>query len=239
TTDGMMIIPNKVDGKSIAMSAPTGSTLANLIAIGTNNIPKDNQDQNYSYPMGLASFSLTDVGTGGTVTPSIFFETDLEPADVVVRKYYPEDGLYINLPNATVTKYTVANMKGLMVTYPITDGGELDLDNLANGSIIDPIGLATVTNPSLLNTGFKVVFPIILAIIIVSLGITTYLDYRKHKQPLLDMDKEMNTNIAKQYTYWHHMKVVTIPLAKYRISVRLERQDSVDDNAVVSDIAKK
>src|SRR5690606_26232082 len=52
----------------------------------------------------------------------------------------------------------------------------------------------------------------------------TYLDYRKHKKPLLQSDKEIGSKLAKQYTYWHHLKVVSIPLAQYRIRFIVEEK---------------
>ena len=45
---------------------------------------------------------------------------------------------------------------GLQLTYNVTDGGPLDEDGLANGVIVDPVGLAAVPTTSTLapDTGY-------------------------------------------------------------------------------------
>jgi|GEM_PF-5274615 len=41
----------------------------------------------------------------------------------------------------------------------------------------------------------------------------TYVDYRRHRQPLI------SENPRLKYTFWHHLKVVTLPVLKYRFLV--------------------
>ena len=46
--------------------------------------------------------------------------------------------------NSTFTLLTIDGQSVLKATYSITDGGALDQDGLADGTITDPVGLATV-----------------------------------------------------------------------------------------------
>jgi hypothetical protein len=70
---------------------------------------------------------------------------------------------------------------------------------------------------SLAVTGVAVSTTLLLGVIVAS-SAYVYLDYRKHKQPLLEADPDAH------YTLGHHVRVVTLPLLKYRLSVRFEKQ---------------
>lgn len=45
-----------------------------------------------------------------------------------------------------------------------------------------------------------------------------YRDYRKHKKPLQKLDPKVN------YSFWHHLHVVSLPLIKYRLSINVDRR---------------
>ncbi len=98
-------------------------------------------DASKDYPLGLIDFCL-DVAEGSTATISITFETSLAPDQVTARKYIPNSQTYMDVPDAQITETTLEGNPALLLTYDITDGGELDDDGLANGTILDPIGLA-------------------------------------------------------------------------------------------------
>lgn len=82
--------------------------------------------------------------------------------------------------------------------------------------------LAASTNGggSLADTGVVVPF-IVLGLIIVGSLIYLYYDYRKHKKPLIEADPNV------RYTLGHHVRVVAIPLLRYRLSVRLEKKPTI------------
>ena len=79
---------------------------------------------------------------GGTNQVSLTFVTDYTPSQVSARKFNPNTQTFSDVPGATITETTVSGAHALVVSYSITDGGPLDTDGLANGSIVDPIGLA-------------------------------------------------------------------------------------------------
>jgi hypothetical protein len=103
-----------------------------------------NQDTTRQYPLGLVSFVLQCTAAGSSATVTVYFEG---PAGVNYTPVkYMGGSTYVSIPGAVIT--TVARPGGInlyAVTYTVTDGGSLDYDGLANGIIVDPIGLAAPT----------------------------------------------------------------------------------------------
>ena len=61
---------------------------------------------------------------------------------------------------------------------------------------------------------------IILAILIaiaLAVMVYVYVDYRRHRKPLESVDPNVN------YSLFHHIAVVTIPIFRYRLSIRLSK----------------
>lgn len=97
----------------------------------------------------------------------------------------------------------------------------------SNISVSFVLGVSTTTanagsgqsaGGSLAKTGEVLIPPMVLLGIIIGTFSYIYVDYREHKKPLLREDPKV------KYTLTHHVKKVTIPLVKYRISLRLERK---------------
>ena len=59
----------------------------------------------------------------------------------------------------------------IKLTYDITDGGVLDQDGLVNGTIIDPVGLATGQLLAETGTDQRLHIPLALILIITTLAI--------------------------------------------------------------------
>lgn len=93
---------------------------------------------------------------------------------------------------------------------------------LAVGNVTVVLGVKT--GGSLANTGALAVSSTVLAGIIISTLAYTYWDYRRHKQPLVEVDPDARHT----YTYLHHVRVVTIPLLKYRVNVSFARSTGSD-----------
>ena len=62
---------------------------------------------------------------------------------------------------------------------------------------------------------------VFLGLIIVALVIYIYRDYKKHKLPLIQADPRA------KYSVVHHVRMVTIPMLRYRINVKFERNNHV------------
>lgn len=60
---------------------------------------------------------------------------------------------------------------------------------------------------------------LLLAVPLIVIVIWLKADYSRHKRPL----KEIDPNV--HYTFWHHIKVVTIPLLSYRITFMIQKKN--------------
>lgn len=226
----------EVEQASPNISQSSGNKLARLItpagvinqafsAVTADGLPKDNVDVDYGYPFGLATFTL-EVPNNSTHVVSLFYETSLKADQLVPRKYNTANKTYGDIPGAQLANTTVDGKTGVLLTYNLTDNGSLD-QNAQAGVIVDPVGLAQENQGLLANTGDFVIAAIpIGTMLIIATIIVTYIDYRKHKRPLLEADKDL----AKSYTYWHHLRTVTIPLFSYRLNFAFERRSPVNQN---------
>ena len=134
-------ISNVVAGSSeIKITLPQGCDISDHTMLTPNK-----RDGMYNYPLGLTSFTFSTPGcvSGATVPVSLKFETDLKAADVVARKYNSNTQTYNDIPGAVITETTIDGRPALQLNYNVTDGGLLDEDGIANGVIVDPVGLGT------------------------------------------------------------------------------------------------
>lgn len=99
------------------------------------------EDEGYEYVNGLMDFTLS-CGTPGYTTTIQQYYYDVLKDDLVLRKYNPNTGIYSTIDDAALEQVVVNDNTVTRVTYQVTDGGELDTDGLANGTIVDPAGLA-------------------------------------------------------------------------------------------------
>lgn len=101
-------------------------------------------DGSYTYPVGLMNFAIDCASPGDTATVVQYFYGTYDASAMVARKYNATDGTYQNIPGATIANVTLAGQSALKVQYQITDGGPLDEDGLADGTITDPAGPAVL-----------------------------------------------------------------------------------------------
>ncbi len=134
------------NNKPVSLILPSDVTNPQIIPIAASAISADSA---YSYPAGLTSFQFTTT-PGATKTVTLYYDLPGNPSDYTARKYNSATRTYSDIPGATITREDYNGKSMLKLTYNITDGGPLDQDGLANGTVIDPVGLATT---SLANTG--------------------------------------------------------------------------------------
>lgn len=104
----------------------------------------DTADGNYTYPAGLLDFALTCGTPGDTATVTQYFFGSHDVSTLVARKYDSVTKTYSTIPGATITAVTIGGEAAVRIVYPITDGGMLDEDGVANGTIVDPAGPAVL-----------------------------------------------------------------------------------------------
>lgn len=178
-------------------------------------------DNGYEYPYGLTDFTLY-CSRGDTVVVTMYVHAQTDPLRYIPRKFNAHTNTFSDIPGSTLTSEVLGASTALKLTYSLKDGGDLDDDGEENGIIVDPVGLASERSGVLAATGVITVAAMIVGILMVVGAIYTFVDYRRHRRPLEESDRFL----ASEYTYWHHLKVVTIPLAKYRLTFKLEKSKS-------------
>jgi surface protein len=113
------------------------------------------QDNSYDYPLGLLSFRLECTNPGDSTTVKIIYDRVYDVSNAQFRKNKSGVG-FINIAGGHT--FGVENINGInrtTVTYNLQDGGFNDDDGIANGFILDPVGIA---NPqaSLAATGMNI-----------------------------------------------------------------------------------
>lgn len=131
--------PVAKDGKKVRLTTPVGTTITET---STQKVSPKHADKTYEYPAGLVSFSYTTENSSDEI--SLVFVTNLEPSEVVARKYNSTDHSYATIDNAKISKTTLDGKAALKVSYTIKDNGPLDL-NPTKGEVTDPVGLAVST----------------------------------------------------------------------------------------------
>ena len=133
---------NGVTGKYVVVETDCDSVQSASVM---NESANSTSDGAYDYPLGMLDFSLGCLTNGATATVTLYYYTNDGLEGYSARKYNPPTGEYSTLEGASITEVTLGGKHALKVTYQITDGGELDADGAANGTIVDPVGLAKAT----------------------------------------------------------------------------------------------
>ena len=71
---------------------------------------------------------------------------------------------------------------------------------------------------SLAETGLLLFAAVPIGITLLVITIYTYVDYRRHKKPLAAVNPKVN------YSFWHHIHMVSLPLLRYRLSINVDRR---------------
>ena len=140
-TPASLTYPDPITSSTVTLELPGDVTNGTVSAISPSSIPKDTF---FSYPLGLTSFQF-DTTIGATKTVTLYYDLPGDPSSYTARKYNTNTKTFSTITNATITRVTYNNKSMIRLTYDITDGGPLDQDNTANGTIVDPVGLAQAT----------------------------------------------------------------------------------------------
>lgn len=172
---------SQFSNKPITITTPTGTTITSSNTVTEDSL--DAQDNDHQYPLGLVNFNFTTNQTDNQVV--LTFITDLKPNQVKPRKYNPNTKAYTDIKDYTLTESTVDGKHALVLTYTITDNGDLDLDK-TTGVISDPVGLAMTndTYGKLANTGQNILLTALAGTTITLTAITTlYINKLRAKSP--------------------------------------------------------
>lgn len=164
-------------------------------------------------PLNGAIFEVqSDITLSGTATPD---------SEIILST---KDGEYASLRSDSSGKW--------QYTIPtVSEGGhtimatvKVPLDSLSTTTASANVTYA-VANPQqvaatniLAETGMLIGLAIPVGLLILGVLTYSYLDYRRHRRPLIDADPKA------KYSFWHHLHVVSLPLIRYRLSIRVDRR---------------
>lgn len=142
-------------------------------------------DDTYDYPVGLLDFTLSGCSVGGSETITQYYYGDYDADTMVLRKYNPTNDTYTTIDGASLTQITIGGETAIRASYTVVDGGNLDADGTANGTIVDPVGLGVLAEitPGAPDTGIAPtsILPLVSALIIgmSAIGAGAYVHERK------------------------------------------------------------
>jgi hypothetical protein len=123
-------VPSATGGGALSLESSAG-TLTNVAAVDPATLPAP--PTGASFPKGLISFKVTRLTNGATATVRVVL-----PVGTTANRYFKFDG------STWIDATPLASFSGNVVTLTLTDGGLGDEDHVANGTIVDPGGPATV-----------------------------------------------------------------------------------------------
>ena len=162
---------NPITNKTSSIQVDPTCTLSNITTKEESKL--NTQDNNYTYPLGLYDFTA-NCGTPGYTTQVKLYNYETPTStNYITRKYNPNTNLYSDITGAYLEDTTINNLPVKVANYTLTDGSQNDTDNQTNGTIVDPVGLAT-TNPVAMvnapNTGVSNNKSLIAIIMLISLA---------------------------------------------------------------------
>lgn len=78
----------------------------------------------------------------------------------------------------------------------------------------------------LLSINVFIIFALIFVVAILLLLAFVFADYKRHKKPLRAIDPNIS------YSFLHHLKVVTLPLFRYRLSIKVSRANPLSKDGL-------
>lgn len=154
----------------------------------------------------------SDVELSGTATPN---------SEIIL---YTNEGEYakLNSDNEGRWSYKIPTVSEGSAT--IQAKVNVKIDELSSESAYANVTYIVGPPPSSVNvkelaqTGILTGFLVLAGLLLITLTAWSYIDYKRHKRPLKQANKKIN------YTFWHHLKVVSLPVMKYRLSISIYKR---------------
>lgn len=135
--DDVTSLPNPVIANAYnTIESATCTSLSDVDIFAENQLSAT--DVSYDYPVGLFNFSVDCLTPGATANITIYYDRAYNVSSWIPRKFI--DGKYSTITGAVFGTATVGGTTVTTLSYSVTDGGPLDEDGLANGTIVDPVG---------------------------------------------------------------------------------------------------
>lgn len=128
-----VVIDTRLPGEQVTLAIGGGLSINNA----TNSAAPTNLGKSIKMPLGQFDFNITGLQNGGTAQLSMTADADLK--QLTYYKWNYETNKYVNI--AKSVSINTQNNKAT-VFFDLVDGGAYDADRLANGTIVDPGGVA-------------------------------------------------------------------------------------------------
>lgn len=137
--DNVSSLPNTVVGGGAYTTVAVGGCTSNQLSAVSVFAESDlASDAGYDYPVGLTDFIIDCLNPGDTANVTIYYDQQYDTSRWVARKYL--NGAYAHITGAVFGTASVGGHTVTTLAYSVTDGGPLDADGTANGTIVDPAG---------------------------------------------------------------------------------------------------
>ncbi len=120
----------------------SGGDCTDLTTFNSVSEESKGNDAGYDYPVGLVDFSVECSSLGSTASVKVFYDKEYDTGSWVARKFV--NGSFIEVPGAAFGTATVGSKVVTTLSYDVVDGGPLDADGVANGTVVDPAGPAAL-----------------------------------------------------------------------------------------------
>ena len=137
TTTIFQINSSEVDAGGVTAQASAG-TIENMKVASASAYPTG-KPANTAFDYGVTSYNVTGLTSGQEITMTLTMPSAI-----------PANSKLYKITSTGYTEIAGATISGNTVSFSITDGGSLDADKTANGTIVDPVGIgtSTATNPT-------------------------------------------------------------------------------------------
>ena len=135
--ENVISLTDPTTNKRVTLEIDKSCTMANATMLRASDLTV--KDSAYKYATDFVNFTATGCDNDKTTVNLYYYGTS--PDGLTVRKHNPNKNSYFTINDALLTKRTIVGQNVTVVSYEVTDGGELDIDGLKNGTITDPVGL--------------------------------------------------------------------------------------------------
>lgn len=146
--DNVVMVSDPASEQRVVLELDESCDVASANVIQASNLAIS--DDMYQYDTGFVNFTATGCDNDKTTVNLYYY--GLPSDDVTVRKHNPNKQSFFTINEALLTKQTVVGQDVTVVSYEVADGGDLDIDGIKNGTIVDPVGLGRLL-PGVPNTG--------------------------------------------------------------------------------------
>lgn len=141
--ENVSVLISPVTGKSVVLELSDECDIQSFEV--KSETQAETQDAQFNYTDGLVDFTA-GCGSAGVTSSVKIFLYDANLSESNVRKYNPNTGTYTAIDGAALEQQAVNEREVTLLSYSVTDGSELDVDGLANGVIVDPVGAGVAIN---------------------------------------------------------------------------------------------